>query len=210
MPSSQVLLDAAEARQKALVDEVNHRVKNTLATVQALAHYTLRGPGVSAAVREDFEDRLFALSSVHNQLARERWAGAELGLMIHNLLVPHDLEERVYLNGSPVRLSPKLAVALAMAMQELLTNASHHGALSTPGGHVAVDWRVVEEGAEKVLRLDWQESGGPVVRAPSQGGLGSALLDHAVREELCGTLRLDFAPDGLCCQMSVPLPDDGG
>lgn len=210
MPSSQVLLDAAEARQKALVDEVNHRVKNTLATVQALAHYTLRGAGVSAAVREDFEDRLFALSSVHNQLARERWAGAELGLMIHDLLVPHELEERVYLNGSPVRLSPKLAVTLAMAMQELLTNASHHGALSTPGGHVAVDWRVAKEQDAEVLQLDWQESGGPAVRAPSRGGFGSSLLDHAIRDESGGVLRLDFAPDGLRCRMSLPLPADGG
>ncbi len=165
---------------------------------------------MSVAVREDFEDRLFALSSVHNQLARERWAGAELGLMIHDLLVPHDLEERVYLNGSPVRLSPKLAVTLAMAIQELLTNASRHGALSTPTGHVAVDWRVGEEQGVDVLQLDWQEIGGPAVRAPARGGFGRSLLEHAIGDELGGTLRLEFAADGLRCRMGVPLPDDGG
>jgi two-component sensor histidine kinase len=209
--SRQDLLDVAEARQKALVDEVNHRVKNTLATVQALARYTLRGAGVSPAVRRDFEGRLLALSSVHNQLAQERWAGAELGLVIRDLLTPYELDERVYLDGPPVWLPPNLAIALAMALQELLANAERHGALSLASGHVALDWRVKREGdTQDWLCLDWRENGGPAVHIPSRRGLGSELIDHAVREELGGSVRLDFATDGLHCRLSVPLPDARG
>lgn len=209
-PTGQRELAAAEARQKVLVDEVNHRVKNTLATVQALAHYSLRGPGVDPALRQDFEGRLFALSSVHNQLARERWAGAEFGVMLHDLLAPYDFDERVYLNGPVVWLQPKSAIALAMALQELLTNAARYGALSVIGGHVTLDWSVSEAGSVALLQFDWREQGGPPVQTPRWRGLGSELLDHAIRAELNGTVRLDFDSRGLRCAAAVPLPGSRG
>jgi two-component sensor histidine kinase len=196
----------AEARQKALVDEVNHRVKNTLATVQALARYTLRGRGIDGETFRNFEGRLLALSSVHDQLARERWAGAELGLLVRDLLTLYELEDRVYLNGAAVWLAPKQAIALVMALQELLSNAARHGSLSTPAGHVRLDWQRDDLSKDAQLKLDWREDGGPAIVHSSGRGLGHQLIEHAVREELGGSVRLDFVPDGLRCRVSIPLP----
>jgi PAS domain S-box-containing protein len=197
----------AEARQKTLIDELNHRVKNTLATVQALAARTLHGVGVSDHVREGFEARLFALSRAHDQLTRERWAFADLRAILDDVIAPYRDRSgvRVELAGDAVRLSPKAALTLVMVLHELAANAARHGALSRPDGAVVVSWAVGAEGGGRMLRIAWRESGGPEVHPPVRCGFGSRLIERAVVDELKGSAEIAFAPAGLCCTIEVPL-----
>lgn len=196
----------AEARHKTLLAEVNHRVKNTLAAVQALAQGTLRDGGVAADVRAAFEARLLALSSVHNQLARESWRAADLRLALQDIVGPYGGSAKLKLSGPEVRLPPKVALALAMVLHELAANAAQYGALSVSDGRIDIAWSVEagEEGNQ--LKLKWRESGGPAVAATDRRGFGRRVLERAVGRELGGTARLDFAREGLRCSIDVPLP----
>jgi PAS domain S-box-containing protein len=199
---------AAEQRAKLLIDELNHRVKNTLATVQSLASQSARGAPTPAAFRESFEGRLIALSKAHDQLTMHHWESADLRELVTGSLAPYAGAERVVLRGEDVVLRPRAVLTLAMAFHELATNAAKYGALSAPGGRIEIRWQPVrpESGDERAaLQIEWQEQGGPAVAEPQQRGFGSKLIEGSVAAELGGSARLLFAPEGLRCEMRIPL-----
>lgn len=202
----------AEARRQLLLHELNHRVKNTLATVQAIAVQTLRSAASPEAFREAFEARLLALSETHNLLTQGSWQGADLREVVLAELAPHfdHYEPRFTLHGGHVHLGPKAAVALGMAFHELVTNAAKYGALSVPSGRVAVIWGVRATADGRWLRLDWLETGGPTVAMPRRKGFGSRLIEQGLAHELAGEVRLDFAPAGVRCTMELPLAWEAG
>jgi PAS domain S-box-containing protein len=197
----------AEERQKALIDELNHRVKNTLATVQSLAAQTLRGAGVAAQARDAFGARLFALSRTHDQLSRAGWESADFKSILDDVFAPYRTEssERVLLEGRPTRLAPQRALLLAMVMHELATNAVKYGALSVPAGKLRVAWHVTNTDGGQKLLIDWEESGGPPVKPPQRRGFGSRLAERAIEQELGGSARIEFAPSGVRCHFEIPL-----
>jgi two-component sensor histidine kinase len=186
-----------------LLNELNHRVKNTLAIVQGIASQTFRNADVPAAVRNSFEARLLALASVHDVLTHENWDSAQLRDMVTVSLRPHggDDEGRFSIRGPNLRMKPRGAVALGLALHELCTNAIKYGALSQPSGHVKVSWSINED----TLCFEWQESGGPPVTAPAQKGFGSRLIERALSVELNCEVALDFASDGIVCRIVAPL-----
>ncbi len=196
----------AEEHLRLLVHELNHRVKNTLATVQSIAMQSLRGiRGASAdAAKAAFEARLIALARVHDVLTRESWEGAELAEVVKDALAPHDgPQPRFAAEGPAVRLPPRIALSIAMALHELATNAVKYGALSVPAGRVALSWRV----AEGRLALSWRESGGPPVDPPTRTGFGSRLIERSLARELDGTVDLSFPREGVTCTIVAPLSD---
>jgi PAS domain S-box-containing protein len=191
----------SEQHQRLLINELNHRVKNTLAIVQAIAWQSLRD-GAPRSVREAFEGRLAALAAAHDVLTRQSWEAAGIGQIITVATAPHDPGDgRLSVDGPGLDLEPKTAVALGLAMHELATNAVKHGALSGTQGKVTVRWSL--EGG--VLRLTWTESGGPPVTTPARRGFGARMLEQGLAEELRGTVRLEFRPQGLVCAMEAVL-----
>ena len=197
---------AAEQRQKLLIDELNHRVKNTLATVQSLASQTARSAHTPAAFREGFEGRLIALSKAHDQLTIHHWESADLRELLSGSLAPYAGADRVVLRGEDVVLRPRAVLTLAMAVHELTTNAAKYGALSVPGGRIEIHWRPVRaENGHLMLRIDWTEQGGPPVATPKQRGFGSKLIEGSIAAELGGSARLAFAPEGLGCEILIPI-----
>jgi PAS domain S-box-containing protein len=199
---------AAEQRQRLLMDELNHRVKNTLATVQSLATQTARGATTPAAFRERFEGRLIALSKAHDQLTMHHWESADLRELLSGSLAPHSgtTPDRVVLRGEDVLLRPRAVLTLAMAVHELTTNAAKYGALSVPGGRVEVQWRPVRsENGQSCLQIEWIEQGGPNVVEPEQHGFGTKLIEGSIAAELAGKTRLTFQPQGLRCEITIPM-----
>ena len=190
-----------EEHLKLLLNELNHRVKNTLAMVQSIANQTLRKAEPAAAAA--FEQRLFSLSAVHNLLTDASWTGARLHDVIRASLKAHlgDGQERLQLEGEDFRLQPKTAVALSIALHELATNALKYGALSAEHGSIAVQWST----AGDRFRLRWEERGGPHVEPPTQRGFGSRMIEGGLRHELQGDVRIDYRPDGLVCTIDAPL-----
>lgn len=198
----------AEQRAKLLIDELNHRVKNTLATVQSLASQTARGAPTPQDFRERFEGRLIALSKAHDQLTQHHWESADLRDLLSGSFAPYPgaVPGRVSLRGEDIVLRPRAVLTLAMAVHELVTNAVKYGALSVPGGRIEIRWQPVEEPeGRKFLRIDWMEEGGPTVVEPQQRGFGSKLIEGSIAAELGGRARLTYAPEGLRCEMLIPL-----
>jgi PAS domain S-box-containing protein len=193
---------AAEERQRFLLHELNHRVKNTLTTVQSLAAQTLRHAASPEDFSERFMARLLALSATQNLLTQGNWEHAHLSELLAAELKPHG-DERVRIAGEDVLLPPRIVLPLGMVFHELATNAAKHGALSAPGGRVAVTWTVDER---HCLRLEWREEGGPAVRPPASEGFGSRLLERTVSGELAGRYERLFRTDGLVCRLTIPLP----
>jgi PAS domain S-box-containing protein len=199
----------AETRQRTLVDELNHRVKNTLATVQSLAAQTTGGARVPQDVREAFEGRLVALSRAHDQLTQGHWESADLSAIVDGIVAPYrDSNGRIRVAGEPVRLGPKAALTFAMVLHELATNAAKYGALSELEGALELTWSVARDGnvAEPRLIFDWRERGGPPVREPARRGFGSRLVERGIAHELKGTSAIAYDPEGLRCRIEVPLP----
>src|ERR1700687_2721588 len=180
-----------------LIEELNHRVKNTLAILQSIATQTFRS--ASKAEREKFEGRLGALAEAHNLLSKEKWQGSELHDVVGRVLQPYILNnpERVRMFGPHVPLSPRLAVILSMILHEMATNAAKYGALSNDTGTVALDWEVITENGKPKLRLIWAEAGGPHVVAPVQRGFASRLIERSARDQLDGEATVDFLPRGV-------------
>ncbi len=196
-----------------MLDELNHRVKNTLATVQAIAMQTLTQSTSMDAFRAAFGARLLALSNTHNLLAHDAWTGAQLRDIIASELAPYlrdrDSAEqaRARLAGGDLLLNPKMALALSMAIHELATNASKYGALSGTQGDVTVRWHARDEGGQPWLHLSWTESGGPAVTPPARRGFGTRLITEGLAFELDGEATLDYAETGVSCVIHVPLSE---
>lgn len=198
-----------EMLQELLVEELNHRVKNTLAILQSIAAQTFRG--ASRAEREKFEGRLRALAEAHNLLSTEKWQGSDLQDVIGRVLQPYAIAGagRVKMFGPKVPLAPRLAVVLSMILHEIATNATKYGALSNDSGTVTLDWEIVEEDAGRKLRLIWTEAGGPPVAAPVQRGFGSRLIERSARDQLGGEATVDFLPCGVVYSISARLESEG-
>jgi two-component sensor histidine kinase/PAS domain-containing protein len=193
----------AEARQKLLIHELNHRVKNMLATVQSVARQSL-GRLDAQDQLADFEERLMALAWAHDILTREAWAGASLRAVLERTMTPHS-SGRVTLDGPDLRISPKMALALAMGAHELATNAVKYGALSVDTGRVDIAWRLDERFDPPRLILDWREFGGPRVIPPTRRGFGSRLLERGLAHELGGEVAIRYVSSGVRCRIAAPL-----
>jgi two-component sensor histidine kinase len=189
----------AQDQQRLLLDELNHRVKNTLATVQAISQQTLRGATDPASFAKAFEARLLALSQTHNALTDGQWAGAGLRQILDLELSPHG-PERVRLEGPDVHLPARMALSLGMVFHELATNAAKYGALSQDG-RLSVSWAREDDG----LAVAWRETGGPTVAPPTRRGFGSRLIERSITSELRGRLEIDYRPEGLACAFWAPM-----
>jgi two-component sensor histidine kinase len=191
-----------------LIEELNHRVKNTLAILQSIATQTFRS--ASRAEREKFEGRLGALAEAHNLLSTERWQGSDLQDVVSRVLQPYLLNnpERMRMFGPKVPLAPRLAVVLAMIVHEMATNAAKYGALSNDTGTITLDWEVIEDNAKPQMRLIWTETGGPHVTAPVQRGFGSRLIERSARDQLGGEATVDFLPRGVVYTITCALEDE--
>ncbi|HEY0650868.1 sensor histidine kinase [Phenylobacterium sp.] len=204
----------AEERRTLLINELNHRVKNTLAAVQSIARQTLRSDRDPAEMTHVFTARLVSLSAAHDVLTRENWEGAGLREVVDTALAPFD-ETRIEASGPELRLGARAALALGMALHELGTNATKYGALSGDHGVVRLTWRARPSDGGAELDLEWRETGGPLVTPPRRRGFGSRLLTQGVRADLNGAAELVFAPEGVVCRITAPLetvprPDIGG
>jgi two-component sensor histidine kinase len=197
----------AREADELLLREMEHRVKNLLATVQALARQTLCASPTPEIFAESFTERLAALSRVQALLIRSRWRGAALHDLVGEELSPYRSEERgnAAIKGDALFLDPEPALALSLALHELATNAAKHGALSVPEGRVEVSWGMEDKGVERHLLVDWAEHGGPEVQEPERRGFGSALLEQGIIFTLGGTVDLRFPPEGVRCRIELPL-----
>jgi PAS domain S-box-containing protein len=194
-----------EEQRQLLINELNHRVKNTLATVQSIALQTLRGAPTAAEASRALTDRLIALSKAHDVLTRESWEGAELRQVIEGALGAHAGENRIVLEGPSVWLPPAPALSLSLALHELATNAAKYGALSTLNGVVSIRWERGAAAGKPLLRLVWTESGGPAVAPPTRQGFGSRLIERSLSAELDASVRLAYPPEGATCTIELPL-----
>jgi PAS domain S-box-containing protein len=181
----------AQELQRLLANELNHRVKNTLATVQSITSQTLRGATDLELARNALEERIISLSRAHDLLTDRSWSGADLRDVVQKALQPFS-PAQLELAGPSVEMPPQHALALSLALHELATNAAKYGALSAPEGRVQVAW--TNDGRE--LRLCWQERGGPPVSPPVRRGFGSRLLEATFRD-LGGRSVIDFGAAGV-------------
>jgi two-component sensor histidine kinase len=197
----------AEEQRTLLIHELNHRVKNTLATVQSIASQTLRNAPTMRDAKEALEGRLIALARAHDVLTRESWEGAELKDIVGQAIAPYTSrdENRFHVSGPEIRLSPRMALALAMALQELATNAVKYGALANATGEIRITWDVEPALPKPRIHLRWEESGGPPVRAPNRRGFGSRLIERSLSQDLNGIARIEFRPTGIVCTVDAPL-----
>lgn len=193
--------------QRLLIDELNHRVKNTLATEQSIAAQTLRNAATTEEARDALETRLLGLSRAHDVLTRENWEGANLSDIVAQAIAPFDPQggERFHVEGPGVRLLPRTALALAMAFQELATNAVKYGALSSPRGCVEIVWTLRESTPNLWLDLRWSERNGPKVERPKRRGFGSRLIERSLARDLDGRVEIAFVPAGVTCTVHAPL-----
>lgn len=199
----------AEELQRLMINELNHRVKNTLATVQSVAGQTLRNAEDLTDARDNLTRRLLALAQGHDILTRESWDGAELADIVAAMVAAHGEVERFRLDGASVRLAPKAALALSMALHELMTNAAKYGALSTPDGQVRLTWRRVQGDPGERLQLRWEETDGPPVTMPTRQGFGTRLITGGLARELGGAVSLDYPPGGVVCEIDAELARTG-
>ena len=199
----------AERQERLLIEELNHRVKNTLATAQSLATQTLRRNASPKSFATAFSGRLAALASAHTLLAHTRWSGAGLHALIEEQLAPYRLPDRasVTIEGDDVSLEPSAALALCLALHELTTNAAKHGALASPSRSVEIRTQIGTAPDGRRLALTWCEHGGPPIPAPPRRGFGLTLIERGLGYQLKGNVVLDFRPEGLHCTIELPLAE---
>lgn len=202
------------ARYKMMIDELNHRVKNTLSTVQSIVTQALRRPAEPAEIREAIESRILALSRSHDLLISSNWDGAGLHDLVDTALEPFEVaagrDERFTIRGDNVHLPPKTTLSLAIALHELATNAVKYGAFSNDAGTITIDWTVKPGADGKRLVLRWQEQGGPPVTPPTHKGFGSWVIERGLAHELGGKVTLDYLPGGVACAIDIPAPVGAG
>jgi two-component sensor histidine kinase len=184
-------------RQKMLINELNHRVKNTLATVMSVCAQTARGATDFEPFIELFRGRLVALASAHDVLCRQGWSKVSLGELSAQVLAPYG--DRIETQGADIPLRPSAALSLSMVLHELATNASKHGSLSE-NGMVSIKWTMNGK-----FELEWIESGGPaVIKNPVRIGFGSKLIKQVVERELDGSVQIKYRAEGLLCRLLIP------
>lgn len=209
----EALAAEAEARreQQVLIDELNHRVKNTLAVVQSIVAQTLGGAGISTSVRDAVDGRLQVFARAHDLLTENNWDGADLEDVVRQataVFAGSKQDARLVFTGPQVKLTPKQAVAFSMVTTELATNAIKFGALSNAVGSVEVSWDVKERDSGKSIEFCWRELDGPPVEAPSKKGFGTRLIESGISHDLEGRSSVDFEPAGLVCCLTTPV-DEG-
>ncbi len=199
---------AARERQRALehekllMAELDHRVKNTLANIQALVNQTSRSAGSLADFARGLERRIRAMARAHSLLTESRWQSVSIESLLHEEIDAHEVASgRALLTGPPAMLTPKAALALSLAVHELCTNAAKYGSFSVPEGKILVDWKVSETGS---IVLTWTERDGPTVVTPSRRGFGSTLIERALAFETGGRSTLKFAAEGVTCEIVLP------
>ncbi|WP_162559301.1 PAS domain-containing protein [Microvirga sp. 17 mud 1-3] len=199
----------AEQRQQLLIRELHHRVKNTLATVQAIVGSTARSASSIEEFYQGFVGRIVSLARTHNILTEDYWQKASLEELIQTELGPYEGEarNRVAVSGPSVELPSEAAVPIGMAVHELTTNAAKHGALSTFGGQVEVTWTVEDKDGKPTLFFSWIERGGPRVTGPARQGFGSRLLQRVLIAQLNAEVQMDYDEAGLRFTMTMPIPD---
>jgi two-component sensor histidine kinase len=188
----------AEELAKTLVREVQHRSNNLLAVIQSIAKRSLSDDHSLPGAREAFESRLQALARTNRQLVTSNWSGAHLSEIIRSELAP--FAERTIARGDDLLLSPQQAQNFCLAVHELATNAAKYGALSNTKGKLDLSWDLANDGRGRFLRFRWRETGGPCVAAPTRRGFGTSLIKATF-----SGMRLDFASEGLRCEIDVPL-----
>jgi PAS domain S-box-containing protein len=199
----------AEEHRQLLVEELNHRVKNTLAIVQGLARQTFKGRQVPAEVRKVFEGRLAALAAAHGLLTRTNWQKAMLDeLTDESMHACGPNRSRISFEGPAVVLEPKQAVTIALAFHELCTNAMKYGALSNDTGRISIAWQTLRA-PEPKLSLVWRERDGPAVLPPKHRGFGLRMIEQALAQDLGGEVSMDFDKGGLVCTIHAALPQAG-
>lgn len=204
-----------QLRSRMLIEELNHRVKNTLAIVQSIVGHALRDASGPEQIREAIESRLFALSRSHDMLTREDWRGVGLLDLVHEALEPFGavdiLTSRFTISGANIRLSPKAVLVLNIVLHELATNALKHGALSSDDGSILIEWHIEQQAqGNRRLLLSWKEKDGPRVSPPARAGFGSQVIEHGIAYELQGTASLRYPTDGLLCTIEIDAPEVAG
>ena len=207
---AQAGVDAAEQKvldqlQRLVLEELHHRVKNTLATVMAITSQSLRTAKSLEDGRQAIEHRLMALGRVHDLLLQTNWTSARLAAIVKAATDPFDRESggRFIVQSSNIDVSPGAVLPLAMVLNELCTNAVKYGALSNATGRVEITATVDE--SQNVFRLRWVESGGPTVAMPTHRSFGSRLIEHSFVRQLNGEAELKFEPSGVVCVLDIPL-----
>jgi PAS domain S-box-containing protein len=196
---------AFDEQQQLLINELNHRVKNTLALVQGLALQSFKRDRTVTEGQEVFQARLGMLAAGHDLLTREKWEGATVAALVADATAPYaDPPGRILAGGDPVVLTPQAAISLGMALHELGTNAAKYGALSHPEGRVTVNWSL---GPDRNFTFLWLETGGPQVSPPTRQGFGLRMIERALANDLNGKVSVDFAPDGIICRITANLPE---
>jgi PAS domain S-box-containing protein len=198
-------LKQADEEQRVLIDELNHRVKNTLATVQSISLHTYKS--TPEAFVERFEERIIALSKAHDLLTRRRWSGVGLGELLDQEFAAYSdpADGRILMSGPELTLPARTGLALGMAIHELITNAAKYGSLSVEGGTVNLSWDVTDKDGTRHINLSWLESGGPSVEQPRRRGFGHRLIQRTIERDLRGDLTFKFEPSGLQASMRISL-----
>jgi two-component system CheB/CheR fusion protein len=197
----------AEVHQRTLVEELNHRVRNMLTVVSAIATQTLRGTRSREAFAEAFTGRLRAMGASFSLVSRENWKEVSLGEIVSTQLAPFEIEgkDRLQMRGPSILLKPTAALSFGLVAHELATNAVKHGAFSNEEGRLSVTWRIERDHAPSLV-LEWKEEGGPSLKKSSaRKGFGTELIERELRSSLGATSRLDYAPDGFMAMISIPL-----
>jgi PAS domain S-box-containing protein len=196
----------AEERQRLLIAELDHRVKNVLARVAVVAMYTRQGSRSMDEFVQALDGRIQSMADAHALLSQSRWHGVGLTDLVHHQLAPYATAANTTIGGPDITLGGAATEAVAMVLQELVTNAAKYGALSTPDGRVSVSWERRSSGdATASLTISWREIGGPPMAAPTQFGYGTSLIRDLIPHELGGTVDLVFASDGVRCRIEIPL-----
>jgi PAS domain S-box-containing protein len=196
----------SEQAQLLLMRELDHRIKNTLQVIQSVIRRTAKAQSTVEGFEHSLLGRVGAMSRAHELLAAERWLGANVSTLVTQETQSFDVGgDAIRAAGPHVRLNPKGALAIALAMHELGTNASKYGALSSPNGVIEIAWEVDRSGMEPMLVIRWQESGGPEVKEPTRQGFGSMLIERSIAYELDGNTTVEYRREGLTCTIAIPL-----
>ncbi len=201
-------LKQAQAQQQLLTRELEHRMKNMMAIIAAIANQTFRTAATKEEAQAIFGARLATLDRAHDALTRSSWTSASMATVVEGALAPHRTGEgRIHIEGPNLDLTAKQALSLALALHELATNAAKYGALSRPDGKVDVTWGTNGPASDPALQFAWRESGGPAVAPPQRRGFGSRLIESALSADFGGTVTIDFAPAGVVCSFETKLRD---